>query len=153
MSIFIYPLAAHWAWSGDGWIGEKDYIDFAGSGVVHVIGGAGALVGAFLLGPRYDYYGTHKDTISEKLPLVDLLQNKAKIKQIARDVFDEVGKQYDKYITKHETLEHSIFLSQEIGVKKFDTIMLEAIWNIVDVKLRGTLEIDQFVLFLRRLLI
>jgi Amt family ammonium transporter len=58
---FIYPVVAHWAWDvGYGWLVEGvtysnetiAYQDFAGSGVVHVVGGAAAIVGAFFVGPR-----------------------------------------------------------------------------------------------------
>lgn len=55
----VYPVVAHWAWGPDGWAQaiEADgktvsVIDFAGSGVVHMTGGAAALVGAIVLGPR-----------------------------------------------------------------------------------------------------
>jgi Amt family ammonium transporter len=69
---FIYPVVVHWGWSGDGWmspwdygedeagedfaeaakVGGNDFIDFAGSGIVHMTGGGAALMGAIVLGPR-----------------------------------------------------------------------------------------------------
>ena len=52
MSAVIYPLAAFWAWHTDGFLARMGYVDFAGSGVVHMVGGASALVGAIVLGPR-----------------------------------------------------------------------------------------------------
>lgn len=52
----IYPVVGHWAWGG-GWLSEKGFADFAGSTVVHSVGGWAALVGAFLLGPRLGKYG------------------------------------------------------------------------------------------------
>merc|ERR1719235_1124119 len=55
---FIYPLPAHWAWSKDGWLRSGHngvgYTDFAGAGVVHMVGGAAGLVGAIVAGPRYE---------------------------------------------------------------------------------------------------
>ena len=51
----IYPVYGHWMWGG-GWLSSLPYgagcVDFAGSGVVHTVGGMLALVGAFFLGPR-----------------------------------------------------------------------------------------------------
>jgi Amt family ammonium transporter len=47
----IYPVVAHWVWGG-GWLAQRGFIDFAGSNVVHTVGGVMAIVGAWLLGPR-----------------------------------------------------------------------------------------------------
>src|SRR5205823_1130608 len=52
---FIYPIIGHWAWGPDGWLatlGPVAFHDFAGSTVVHSIGGAISLAGAIALGPR-----------------------------------------------------------------------------------------------------
>jgi ammonium transporter, Amt family len=49
--IFIYPIVVHWVWGG-GWLFGQGFIDFAGSNVVHTVGGVIALVGAWMLGPR-----------------------------------------------------------------------------------------------------
>ncbi|HUK33956.1 MAG TPA: ammonium transporter [Vicinamibacterales bacterium] len=51
---FIYPIIGHWAWGPDGWLTtlSTPFHDFAGSTVVHTIGGAISLVGAIALGPR-----------------------------------------------------------------------------------------------------
>jgi Amt family ammonium transporter len=49
---FIYPIVGHWAWGPDGWLAVRGYHDFAGSSVVHTIGGALSLCGAIALGPR-----------------------------------------------------------------------------------------------------
>jgi ammonia channel protein AmtB len=51
LTAFIYPVVAHWVWGG-GWLAALDFHDFAGSTVVHGVGGTAALVGARLLGPR-----------------------------------------------------------------------------------------------------
>ncbi|MCC6802806.1 MAG: ammonium transporter, partial [Anaerolineae bacterium] len=49
--IFIYPIIVHWVWGG-GWLFRQGFFDFAGSNVVHTVGGVIALVGAWMLGPR-----------------------------------------------------------------------------------------------------
>jgi Amt family ammonium transporter len=49
---FIYPIIGHWSWGPDGWLAAMSFRDFAGSTVVHTIGGAIALAGAVALGPR-----------------------------------------------------------------------------------------------------
>ncbi|WP_322797211.1 ammonium transporter [Tepidiforma sp.] len=65
ISGFIYPIVVHWAWDVNGWMSAfnedpflaSGYIDFAGSGVVHMVGGWAGLVGAAILGPRMGKYG------------------------------------------------------------------------------------------------
>ncbi|MBU0682482.1 MAG: ammonium transporter [Proteobacteria bacterium] len=58
---FIYPIFGSWAWgsllNGNGWLEGLGFIDFAGSTVVHSIGGWAALAGAMVLGPRIGKYG------------------------------------------------------------------------------------------------
>lgn len=49
---FVYPTVVHWTWNSDGWLAKMNYTDFAGSGVVHMVGGVFGLVGAIVLGPR-----------------------------------------------------------------------------------------------------
>lgn len=51
----VYPIYGHWAWNDVGWLAQldfADFADFAGSGVVHMIGGFLALAGAIVVGPR-----------------------------------------------------------------------------------------------------
>merc|ERR1719487_1628409 len=52
MTGIIYPFIVYWTWSGSGFLTEMGYSDFAGSGIVHLTGGIGALVGAKMVGPR-----------------------------------------------------------------------------------------------------
>lgn len=53
---FIYPVQGFWKW-GSGWLNAGGFLDFAGSGVVHMCGAAAALAGVLLLGPRKGKYG------------------------------------------------------------------------------------------------
>ncbi len=56
MTAIIYPIAGGWQWNGDGWLAQKGFIDFAGSSIVHSVGGWAALVAAILVGPRLGKY-------------------------------------------------------------------------------------------------
>jgi ammonium transporter, Amt family len=53
---FVYPLTGHWIWGG-GWLADMGFFDFAGSTVVHAVGGWAALIGAWILGARIGKYG------------------------------------------------------------------------------------------------
>jgi len=58
VSGLVYPVSGHWAWGGlmsgeaSGWLERLGYIDFAGSSVVHAVGGAVALAAILIIGPR-----------------------------------------------------------------------------------------------------
>lgn len=56
MTGFIYPVQGYWKWGG-GFLDELGFLDFAGSGVVHMTGAAAALAGVLLLGARKGKYG------------------------------------------------------------------------------------------------
>jgi Amt family ammonium transporter len=71
MTAIIYPIAGGWQWKGDnnavieatdgvekigGWLANAGFIDFAGSSIVHAVGGFAALVAAFMVGPRIGKY-------------------------------------------------------------------------------------------------
>ena len=55
ISLFIYPVEGHWTWGG-GWLSQLGFHDFAGSAIVHSVGGVLALIGAVALGPRLGKY-------------------------------------------------------------------------------------------------
>jgi Amt family ammonium transporter len=55
VTAIIYPIYGHWMWGG-GWLAQLGALDFAGSGVVHAVGGFIALAGAWLVGPRVGKY-------------------------------------------------------------------------------------------------
>ena len=65
ISLFIYPIAGHWVWGG-GWLSELGFHDFAGSAIVHMLGGAMSFVGAVILGPRIGKY--RKDGTPNVIP-------------------------------------------------------------------------------------
>lgn len=59
MTTLIYSIAGHWAWGG-GWLSQLGFIDFAGSTVVHAVGGFAAFGAAAVLGPRIGRYQNGK---------------------------------------------------------------------------------------------
>jgi Amt family ammonium transporter len=79
ISAFIYPIFGSWAWgslfNGSGWLEKLGFIDFAGSTVVHSVGGWAALAGTLVLGPRigkYDAQGRPRAIPGHNLPLAAL---------------------------------------------------------------------------------
>lgn len=74
ITAFIYPVAGHWIWGG-GWLTNMGMIDFAGSTVVHSVGGWAALAGAIMLGPRLGKYnpdGSSNAIMGHNIPLATL---------------------------------------------------------------------------------
>ncbi|QUH24575.1 ammonium transporter [Serpentinicella alkaliphila] len=65
ITLIIYPVVGHWTWGG-GWLSELGFMDFAGSTVVHSLGGWSALMGAWILGPRIGKYSS--DGKSQAIP-------------------------------------------------------------------------------------
>ncbi len=73
ISMFVYPIFGNWVWGG-GWLSQlgvnfglgHGHVDFAGSSVVHEVGGVAALVGAMVIGPRIGKYG--KDGSVKTIP-------------------------------------------------------------------------------------
>lgn len=56
MTAIIYPISGGWQWQGSGWLTNLGFIDFAGSSIVHGVGGFSALVAAYMVGPRIGKY-------------------------------------------------------------------------------------------------
>ena len=56
--LIVYPIEAGWVWNlgGNGWLQQLHFVDFAGSAVIHSVGGMAALVGAIIVGPRIGKY-------------------------------------------------------------------------------------------------
>ncbi len=70
----IYPIQGHWIWGG-GWLGGMGFLDFAGSTVVHSVGGWAGLAGIIVLGPRLGKYtsdGRMQPMPGHNMPLVTL---------------------------------------------------------------------------------
>ncbi len=79
LSALIYPIFGSWAWgglfNGGGWLEKLGFIDFAGSTVVHSVGGWAALAGAIVLGPRMGKYGKDgsiRPILGHNMPLAAL---------------------------------------------------------------------------------
>ena len=85
LSLVIYPVIGHWAWGSGagsfgfggsaGWLEEKGFLDFAGSTVVHGVGGACALAGVLVVGPRRGRFaadGTPRLIVGHNLPFAAL---------------------------------------------------------------------------------
>lgn len=74
LASIIYPIQGGWQWGG-GWLAAMGFVDFAGSTLVHSVGGWAALIGAIILGPRkgrYDRNGNSRPMPGSNLPLATL---------------------------------------------------------------------------------
>ncbi|MGR3766288.1 ammonium transporter [Rossellomorea sp. NS-SX7] len=74
MTALIYPIGGHWVWGG-GWLGELGMMDFAGSAVIHALGGFAALAAAMFIGPRkgkFTPHGTSTISLPSSLPLASV---------------------------------------------------------------------------------
>jgi len=66
ISAVIYPIEAGWVWNSNGWLCQLGFIDFAGSGAIHMVGGISGFIGAAFLGARVGKYG--KDGRARAIP-------------------------------------------------------------------------------------
>jgi Amt family ammonium transporter len=74
ISALIYPLVGHWIWGG-GWLANLNFHDFAGSTVVHAVGGFAALIGTIIIKPRIGKFnsdGSPNFIAGHNIPLVTL---------------------------------------------------------------------------------
>jgi Amt family ammonium transporter len=74
ISALVYPLVGHWIWGG-GWLASLNFADFAGSTVVHAVGGFAALIGTIILKPRIGKYnsdGSVNAITGHNIPLASL---------------------------------------------------------------------------------
>ncbi len=74
ISAFVYPIVGHWVWGG-GWLSGLGFADFAGSTVVHAVGGFAALIGTMILRPRIGKYnpdGSANMIAGHNIPLASL---------------------------------------------------------------------------------
>ena len=85
ISGLLYPIFGHWAWNGldhftlTGWLGQRGFVDFAGSTVVHSLGGWTALAAVLVIGPRTGRFADKKlpetsviETLADPLPASDM---------------------------------------------------------------------------------
>ena len=105
MTGFIYPVVVGWTWGG-GWLGDggedgetKGFHDFAGAGIVHMVGGVAGLAGAWIVGPRY---GKEKDPSKRKNVKADSsyknlkdLSNNSMQEEMLEEWVDELSKDTD----------------------------------------------------------
>jgi len=74
LTTWVYPVVVHWMWSSTGWLSpfnespavKGGVIDFAGSGVVHMVGGWSGLFGAYFLGPRDQRFAEDKSKVLDR---------------------------------------------------------------------------------------
>lgn len=74
ISAFVYPIVGHWIWGG-GWLANLGFADFAGSTVVHAVGGFAALIGTIMLKPRIGKFnpdGSANAIAGHSIPLASL---------------------------------------------------------------------------------
>jgi len=74
VTIVIYPISGHWGWGG-GWLSEFGFTDFAGSTIVHAVGGFAALAAVLILGPRTGKFGKNGEAVAipgHNIPLATL---------------------------------------------------------------------------------
>lgn len=74
ISTLVYPIVGHWIWGG-GWLYGLGFADFAGSTVVHTVGGCAALVGTIILGPRHGKFnpdGSANAMAAHNIPIASL---------------------------------------------------------------------------------
>ncbi len=75
ISAFVYPIVGHWIWKDGGWLYNLGFADFAGSTVVHSVGGFAALIGTIILKPRIGKFnsdGTANAIPGHSIPLASL---------------------------------------------------------------------------------
>ncbi|NEW08241.1 ammonium transporter [Paenibacillus sp. SYP-B3998] len=75
MTGIIYPIAGHWVWAVNGWLGKLGMVDFAGSAVIHALGGFSALAAALIIRPRIGKFspdGTANIVPPSNLPLASV---------------------------------------------------------------------------------
>ena len=75
ISLFIYPVEAHWVWGGTAWLTDLGFVDFAGSCAIHMVGGITGFIGASFLGPRigkYDKNGHAKPILGHSISIAAL---------------------------------------------------------------------------------
>ncbi|QDU74088.1 Autoinducer 2 sensor kinase/phosphatase LuxQ [Bremerella volcania] len=74
VALLIYPLYAHWVWGSGGWLARLGFVDFAGSSVVHGVGGWISLAVCLIVGPRIGRFGDKNSTncVGHNLPMAAL---------------------------------------------------------------------------------
>ena len=66
MTAFIYPVVLAWTWGG-GWLTQLGFHDFAGTGIVHMVGGVAGFMDALIIRPRYGKEKNPEDRVDVRL--------------------------------------------------------------------------------------
>ena len=64
MTGFIYPVVVSWTWNSGGWLAKLGFADFAGTGIVHMVGGVAGFTGALILRPRLGIEGSRRERVN-----------------------------------------------------------------------------------------
>jgi ammonium transporter, Amt family len=64
MVAFIYPVIVSWTW-GQGWLDYLGFLDYSGSGIVHLCGAAAGAAGLCFCGTRYNKWNTYEDILAD----------------------------------------------------------------------------------------
>ncbi|KAJ6333951.1 hypothetical protein OIU78_010952 [Salix suchowensis] len=133
---FVYPIVSHWFWSADGWAsaGRADgnllfgsgVIDFAGSGVVHMVGGIAGLWGALIEGPRmgrFDHEGKSMPLRGHSGSFLNILR-----------VYGDAGSYYGQWSAIGRTAVTTTLAGSSAALTTlFGKRMLAGHWNVTDV--------------------
>ena len=120
MTGFIYPVVVGWCWGG-GWLGDagedsKGFHDFAGTGIVHMVGGVAGFCGALVIGPRHGKEKNQQDRRSvTDTPEFKALQQSQPVKE-----------EFEKWVI--EMSEDSTFEQNSYPFVVYGTIMLWVSW-------------------------
>ena len=87
---FVYPVVVAWTWGG-GWLTELGYYDFAGSGIVHMVGGVAGLTGAIIIGPRL---GVFTDVRTGESLIKEEKKDKLDLDEVTGETYEKITNKY-----------------------------------------------------------
>ena len=152
MCSFIYPVVAHWVWHPNGWLRDNDtktYIDFAGAGAVHLLGGASGFIGAVILGSRYDIFRNHENPLKEsnsgvQYSLAEIANSNEKVEAIAESIFLKFDLNKNGMIERYELLKAMKEMHSQENLEETPEEDLSEIWEEIDLDKNGYLSFNDF---------